>query len=109
MQVIDFATKKCLEVGSDFEPKIDIKLQGNNENANLQVKSYGFPDCIGGVRNQSFIKVNFKTFLNEENNLHLEDLRLLKNHSRFCLDQIYNEVCKLKKILNACVAYNEIH
>ena len=98
LQVIDLSTKECIEAQSDLEAsEFDINFQAKDENTKLKVETSGFPDCIGGAKNQSFIKLkifqySFKTFHNENKKLQLEDLRLLKNHSTFCLDQIHNDV-----------------
>ena len=93
LQVIDISTKKCVNILSDFEDANEININLDQIDAtNVTIGSYGFPKCVGGATNQSFIKTNFKTFLNEENELFLSDLRLWKNYSEFCVDQIYNEI-----------------
>lgn len=77
---------------SDFEEANEVNINLKEVDAkNVTIKSYGFPKCVGGAKNQSFIKTNFETFLNEESELILRDLRLLRNHSAFCIDQNYNE------------------
>ena len=77
---------------SDFEDANESNINLKEIHAkNVTIKSYGFPKCVGGAKNQSFIKTNFEFFLNEENELILSDLKLLKNHSVFCIDKVYNE------------------
>ena len=105
LQVIDFSTKNCVNSLSDFEEANEININIKEIDAkNVAIESYGFPKCVGGAKNQSFIKTNFETLLNEENELILSDLKLMRNHSLFCIDQIYNETEDYEDDLSITVA-----